>query len=179
MDYITQYGGIEVFGYPFTQEYDVTTQVTRQCFVNVCLEFHRTAPELLRIRPQPVGYIYRALNGFPQANTTPTPIYQSASLKTWESEPLIPQSHQQVIWAAVYDDGIPVSGIELRLTLTLPDGTQQTYLMSLTDDQGQSWVTLPSIRGANGTLVPYQVCVTSAAMDTLCDQQSFILWDNQ
>ncbi|MFZ6030980.1 MAG: hypothetical protein ACOYYS_25005 [Chloroflexota bacterium] len=177
MDYITQHGGIEISGEPMTREYAVNERVTRQCFANLCLEFHQAAPEVLRVRPQPVGYIYRDLNYRPSPADTPAPTLQSVSLKTWEDFPLVSQQTQQVIWAAIYDSNIPVDGVELRLTLTLPDGSQETYNMPLTDAQGQSSVTLPLISGANGTLVPYQVCVTSASMSKLCDQQSFVLWD--
>jgi choline dehydrogenase-like flavoprotein len=178
MDYITFHGGVEVSGTPISREYNVNDRITRQCYTNLCLEFHRTAPETLRIRPQAIGYIYRDLNYRPVAEDVAPISYQATSLKIWEDDPLISQKRQQVVRAAVYDNNVPVKGVELRLSLTLPDGTQNTYTMPLTNDEGQSSIALPLISGPNGTLVPYKVCVTSAASDKLCDQQSFILWES-
>lgn len=178
MDYITYHGGVEVSGTPISREYNISDRITRQCFTNLCLEFHRSAPEALRIRPQPIGYIYRDLHYHPVADSTAQTSSRAISLKIWEDDPLISQKRQQVIRAAVYDNNAPVGGIELRLTLTMPDGSQNTYTMPPTNDQGQSSVALPLISGVNGTLVPYQVCVTSAASDKICAQQNFILWDS-
>lgn len=178
IDYITLHGGIEVSDLPITRQFAVNENVSRQCFANLCLEFHQTAPGSLRVRPQPIGYIYRDLNYRPSMAATSVPTLQSAGVKSWEEEPLLSSQQQQVIYAVVYDNNIAVSGIELRLILTLPDGSQETFSMSQTDEKGQSSINLPFIQGANGTLVPYQVCVVSASVSKLCDQQSFILWDN-
>jgi hypothetical protein len=162
---------------PITQEFYISQTVNRQCFTKLCLEYHRLAPDSLRIRPVGLGYIYREIY-LRLPLPTPTPSLQITDLTTWEAYPLLAADQTQVIYAAVYDNNIPVSNVELRLTLTMPDGKVVTKIMPLTDQNGQTFVQLESLVAPNGTLVPYQVCIVSVAVSKLCEDERFVLWDS-
>jgi len=61
-DFITQYGGIEVFGAPITHYSLVQGQGYRQCFTNICLLFNNEADPENPVKLEPLGYIYREMN---------------------------------------------------------------------------------------------------------------------
>jgi hypothetical protein len=177
MDFITAHGGMEISGMPITREYSIADSISRQCFENLCLEHHLRAPESLRVRPGVQGMIYKDIYYRP-AQPTPMPRLSSASLKTWEKYPLITSDQEQTIYAAVYDNNIPISGIVLQMSLTMPDGNNVIYDMPATDTMGQSALPLVGIKATNGTLVPYQVCLLSPSAEKFCDTQSFVIWGN-
>jgi len=178
MEFIKRHGGMETSGTPVTRQYSLSSAVTRQCYMNLCLEYHSQAPESLRVRPALQGYIYKDLYYRP-ANPTPVPAPSLAavSLKVWEEYPLLDTNQEQIIYTAVYEHNVPVRGVDLKLTVTLPDGAQKTYAMAATDSDGQTSFRLDRVRGDTGTLVPYQVCVVSPAIEQTCDTQGFLIWD--
>jgi hypothetical protein len=61
MDYIAQHGGQEIIGQPIDQYRLIRDNVYRQCFQNVCLEEHLDVFDYLRVRPSPLGYVYREM----------------------------------------------------------------------------------------------------------------------
>jgi len=177
-NYIQNHGGLEQSGYPFTTERQISARVTRQCFENYCLEFHKSAPASLDVRLQPLGYIYKDLY-FYEIKPTPIPPADTASLakiSIWEEYGLLAKDQMQIVRAMVFDNNVPVEGVRLKLTLTLPSGIQQVYLMEATNADGQSGASLPQISGPEGTIVTYQVCVDNIALN-ICEQDNFVLWN--
>jgi hypothetical protein len=55
MDYITMHGTLEISGNPITELHALGNGISRQCFTNICLEYHSKAPETLRVRPTALG----------------------------------------------------------------------------------------------------------------------------
>ncbi len=89
---------------------------------------------------------------------------------------MISSEQDQEIWAVLLSEGAPVPNVELDLTLTLPDGSEQNYRMPATDEDGESRQTIPPIEAENGMLIPYQVCVTIENGQSICVVDSYLIW---
>lgn len=61
-EFITQNGGIEVFGAPITHYTLVQGEEYRQCFTNICLLSNINADPETPIKLEPLGYIYKEMN---------------------------------------------------------------------------------------------------------------------
>jgi hypothetical protein len=94
---------------------------------------------------------------------------------------LLPAGQGQKIHIKVTDASSKAPAPELAATLTVfqPDDDQSTYQFQPTDAQGQAEVDVPAISGANGTLIPYQVCLSQASQTATCVKDSYVLWGNQ
>jgi hypothetical protein len=177
-DYITARGGIEISGAPVSHLAPLKGAVMHQCFVNLCLMYDPQASEQSRVRPEPLGYAYKALNrpgpAAPQANKTVTPL----QIKVWERYAVIPSGQSQEIGVSVMENGHPLKGAKPYLRVTLPDGKQKTYILPATSADGISGRTLEPIHAAIGTLILYKVCLPQANRSETCVGDSFVVWNN-
>jgi hypothetical protein len=82
MTYISQHGTLEVSGNPITELHPIGNGVSRQCFVNICLEYHSKAPEILKVRPSALGLSYHQTPIVNSPITVPTPTSQAATPTT-------------------------------------------------------------------------------------------------
>jgi hypothetical protein len=178
--YITLHGGLEISGMPTTELFQ-SGRIYRQCFTNYCLDYDPSAAEALRIRPAPLGQAYLKQYPPPQAaesaqNTTPT----SYKLVVWEDRMLLPVGQDQKIHLKVTDASSKAPALSLAATLTVyqPNDDQSSYSFQPTDAQGQAEVDVPAITGANGTLIPYQVCLDQNTGTPVCIKDSYVLWGN-
>ncbi len=73
-------------------------------------------------------------------------------------------------------NGQPIRGLPLELTVTMPDGNQQYYIMPETNAKGKSTLSLPPFDAPNGTIVPYLICVRLNDLEKICLEKSFIIW---
>ena len=93
MEYITLHGTIELIGPPIGELHSLAPGVSRQCFTNLCLEYHARAPKALRIRPSDLGLQY-LFNRAPTPTLIPGPLFleqlpaDSQSQVTPESTPI-------------------------------------------------------------------------------------------
>jgi hypothetical protein len=62
LEFLTSHGGMETSGPPITAVTQISDEVFRQCFTNLCLEEHHNPSGTIWIRPAPLGYSYRALS---------------------------------------------------------------------------------------------------------------------
>jgi hypothetical protein len=178
MYYITAHGTMEVSGPPITEYHAIDTSLSKQCFSNICLEYHPNAPEDLHIRPSALGQQYQSVNQQQDVGIdTPQPTGM-IGVQVWERYPLLPTNQMQEIGAAIYDNNLPLKGVEFTLVVTMPDGSQRTYYMPPTGDNGQSIIQLESIVASNGTVIPYQVCIIGLVEIPVCVIESFVLWDS-
>ena len=202
MDYITMHGTLEISGNPITELHALGNGISRQCFTNICLEYHARAPEILRVRPAALGSLYRQ-NRFGVVEPTETPVpevqpvqeekpvqevqptpqpvltTQALSLQVWERYPLLPPNQAQEIGVALFEGIQPLSNVGFTLTLTMPDGSTNTRVMLPTGSNGQTSVVLDPIDVPIGTIIPYQVCITSLLDRPVCVGESFVIWDGQ
>jgi len=195
MDYITLHGTLEVSGNPITELHALGNGISRQCFANICLEYNARAPETLRVRPAALGSQYRqnrigVLPTDPPApqvqpvgveQPTPQPVLTSQALKlqVWERYPMLPPNQAQEIGVALFEGIQPLSNVGFTLTVTMPDGSSSTHVMLPTGTNGQTSTTLDPIDVPIGTIIPYQVCITSLLDRPVCVGESFIIWDGQ
>jgi hypothetical protein len=177
-NFIVTHGGQEVSGAPRTLDNPRSRTVSRQCFTNLCLEFHDNAPAVLRVRPAALGYIYKELYySTPLPAPTPTLPAQTISLNAWERDALLASGQSQEIVAAVFENDVPIADIELSMAVSMPDGSQPIYRMGPTNADGQARLTLPAITAPNGTVITYRVCTTNVSGPVFCYIENFVIWD--
>jgi hypothetical protein len=181
IEYITQHGGEEISGLPISELALEDDQLFRQCFTNYCLDYHLVSniPLDLRISPAPLGqqYLERYYpsegDGFSESQALRT-----ISLQVWERYQFVGSNQAQEIGASIFDGKLPLRSIEPVLTLILPDGSQQSFYFPPTGDDGQTLLKLDPIEAQNGTLIPYQVCISSLTYELFCVKDSFVIWYN-
>jgi hypothetical protein len=182
LDFIMAHGGIENSGPPITELALTTEQVFRQCFANMCLDYHLRSnlPELLRIRPAPLGYAYRDLHGISQTDNSnfQTSLAKAITLQIYVKYELIPSNQSQEISAGVFVGDKPQSGYTPILSVSLPDGRQDNSYFPPTGVDGITTKVLDPIPAQNGTLVPYQVCLSTSSKEMFCIKESFVIWGN-
>ncbi len=173
--YIADHGGAAYSGNPITEYRVLPDDGYTQCFTNICLEYHPTAPIDLRTRPHTLGIEYRT-NG---ANiTVPNTSFADAlQINVWEQYPLIPSGQRQVINIEALQNDAPIRGIELSLVVKQPDGITKTYTLNPTGDEGRTSIELDKINGPNGAIVQYKVCVLGAVSPQICFSRSYTIWD--
>lgn len=98
------------------------------------------------------------------------------ALQVWVSFPTISPDGQQEIGASILSNGAPLADATLQLFVTMPDGYSWTSLMPPTSAVGQTQLILPAIKAANGTLIPYRVCLSAANSYRFCVRDNFLIW---
>ena len=71
-----------------------------------------------------------------------------------------------------------LAGLQPYLELSLPSGSTSIYQFPPSDAGGQTQLTLPPIRGQNGTLIPYKVCLEGFGAAAVCASESYMIWGN-
>lgn len=186
MVYISRHGTLARFGPPISEMHAGPNGITRQCFENLCLLYDLSAPKALVIRPEALGYqylssVYVPQNGYQFQNpVSPSEInpLSQLHLTIWQESDIVPHGEYQTIGAGVYDGQKPVLGAEVVVTLTLPDGSQRSYPMPPTGENGQSQVEVEPIEAEKGTLIPYQVCIVNLPESQFCASHEYIIWDD-
>ena len=195
MTYISEHGTLEVSGNPITELHPMGNGISRQCFVNICLEYHTRAPETLKVRPSALGLQYHQnqivtqptavpeIVTQPVTEEMPTPqpthVSQALSLQVWERYPMLPPTQVQEIGVALFEGLLPLSNVGFSITAELPDGSVRTTVMSPTGENGQTSATLDPFDVPIGTIIPYQVCITNLLDRPVCISESFMIWDGQ
>jgi hypothetical protein len=180
VDYIAMHGGMEISGSPVSELSFVSDGVYRQCFQNLCLKYYYrdNAGSNRQIRPQALGYLYRDLNYHPSVvGFSESQAIKIINMHVWERYPIISAKQSQEIAVAVFEGTTPLFNIEPLLQITLPDGTSKSIYFPPTGPDGQTFLQLEPVRGQNGTLVPYQVCISSVTNETFCIKESFLIWE--
>ena len=181
LDYLAQHGSMEVAGEPIGELHLESDQVFRQCYTNLCLDYHLQSdtPTDLRIRPAPLGQAYLDLHYQPQENAfAETQALRTISLQVWERYQFVSSDQSQEIGSSIFEGKTPLRSIEPVLTLTMPDGSEKSYHFPPTGDDGQTMLRLDPIEAQNGTLIPYQVCISSLSDEVFCVKDSFVIWYN-
>jgi len=154
-------------------------KLPRQCFENYCLEYDTAAPEGKRVHLVALGSQYLKQNVSEDKwvfRFSP----QTTLLKIAELHPQISPKEDQVIQVVVYQTNSlqPLSDIDAVLVVALPDGSKVSYNVPSTDLQGAAKVTIPAIsNAANGTVVPYVVCLNVSTDTQICQAGSFLIWN--
>jgi hypothetical protein len=176
-DYVTRNNGYDFIGYPISHYKRINDDLFRQCFENVCLDYHPNEDTDLQIRPMSLGRRYK------QATNEASPedgvnSLTGVTLTIWERYPVISSSQAQEIHALVLDNGIPLSNIDLALMITMPNGSQRTQTFQATDRNGQTHTSVDPINAPNGTLIIYEVCIDNTVDAPDCIVDDFLVWGN-
>jgi hypothetical protein len=177
MEYINQRGGFNVVGQPMTQYKPLHEGTFRQCFKNACLEVHKQDDGEDRVKPVPLGYTYRErFYPLPSPSGFQTSLEQ-VSLQVWASYPMVAPDQKQQIGVGVFSGNEPLPGVEPLMELTLPDGTQETYHLAPTGQDGHTGLRLEPISAEAGMLIPYKVCIYTGDGNKFCVLDSFLIWE--
>jgi len=176
LDYINQHGGFEISGAPISELSAVKDQVSRQCFVNLCLD--RDANGV--IHPAPLGYTYKALFYQPVAQSLPEPAPETSReivIQVWAAHQKIAPDEEQEISALITENNKPMVNVRPVLEVSMPDGSRTPYVMPPTGADGQTHLSISPAQAQNGTLIPYQVCITSNAEKRVCVKDNYLVWN--
>lgn len=179
-NFLTLHGGLDTSGAPITNEYSLDNMVSRQCFENLCLDFHPKAGGSLKVRPASMGRIYKQLY-YRMELTTPITITDASyvSIYPWEASPLIPSDQPQEIGAAVYDNYVSIPNVQVILSVRMPDDKWKDFEPKPTDQNGQVNFKLDPIEAPNGTIILYQVCLYGIDEErNFCVMEDFTIWGN-
>lgn len=174
--YITEHGTMEVSGAPITELQNLNSTVVRQCYTNICLEYHANAPAALQIRPSALGIEYLNRSITPSVVAPTEKPSGMISIQVLERFPMLPSSQSQIIEALIYEDNKPLEGVDLLVVLTMPDGRTTSVNMPPTDGSGKSSLVLDPISAQSGTVVPYQACVLGIYNQPVCIIENFVIW---
>ncbi len=179
-NYLAEHGGLDISGPPITDITPHKERIWRQCFTNLCLDYHQDAPEGLRVRPAPLGIVYKAefYTDFAVENFAASQSLQTITLKVAEERPIINSQETQTIHVHVFEENQPLPSFEPQLTITLPNGSQRDFRLTPTDASGHTALLLQPIAAPNGTMIPYQVCLINLKSEQACIQESYMIWGN-
>jgi hypothetical protein len=173
-DYINDHGTLDYSGNPITEYRNLTDGSYSQCFTNICLEYHPTAPSELQVRPHSLGSDYLAIGA--NSSTSGSSLSDALQINAWEEYPLIPSGKIQVIYIEATQNNAPMSGIEFSLVVNQPDGITKTYTLKPTGDDGITSINLDPINGPNGAIVQYEVCLIGKVSPQVCFSKSYTIW---
>jgi len=172
-DFIAQHGGFELFGQPIAEIKMQADGSATQCYANACLRYVPGGG----VVPMPMGAEYKA-RVYDQPAVPPAAAAGEIRIRVWEDRSQISSAEQQVIHATLYAGTRLLAGLQPYLELSLPGGSTSIYQFPPSDASGQTQVTLPPVRGQNGTLVPYKVCLEGFGAAAVCASESYMIWGN-
>lgn len=175
-DYILEHGSFKITGLPINEPVQLKDQVARQCFKNLCLNYYPNEPNGLQIRPEPLGYNYR--DKYMSGSATSLSMQNSLPEITVEAKSSVSSTEEQEIKVTVSQHGAPLPDVAPMLVLTLPDGSQESFLFPDTDENGQTGRRLPAIKTLNGIYIIYQICVPNYQGGQLCIKDKYLIWGN-
>jgi len=172
-DYIAQHGGFELFGQPVAEIKMQGDGSGTQCFANACLRYVQGNG----VAPLPMGAEYKT-RVYDQPEVQPAAAAGEIRIRVWENHSQISSSEEQIIHASLFAGTQLLAGLQPYLELSLPSGSTSIYQFPPSDAGGQTQLTLPPIRGQNGTLIPYKVCLEGFGAAAVCASESYMIWGN-
>lgn len=174
IEFLEPYGGIALSGHPLTELHKENEFTYFQIFQNLCLEYHKDAPESEKITIMPLGRVFMA--GAPSGQEE-TAFRVPISVSTWEEQGMITITENQTLSYAVFDNAVPMKGIQGEIVVLLPNGEQHIFLPPVTDENGTASVTIPAINAPHLSLVGFRACVHNQEYGQVCDEGSFLITD--
>ena len=173
-DFLESHGGLQLSGVPITHLTPFHNTVLHQCFEYLCLMYDQPAPPPSRVRPEPLGHVYKTL--YYQSNYTANRLQSELDIQIKERYPYLTPGQEQEVTMSVRQNGQPLSGIQPTLILTMLDGSEKVLAMDMTDNNGFSSLRLAPIKGPNGSLISYKICLPLPDEQETCKEDSFVLW---
>jgi hypothetical protein len=162
-DFIISHGSFELVGEPLTHFQSLPDGGYKQCFTNMCLEYHPSAPIFLRVHGSPLGAEYLSkgspLRVFVNQSDTNFPANQSVTLDVYALQ-----------------NGEILKNIMFELVISLPVGNAQNYFVSPDSTDGISSVTISPLDLPQGSRVSYQACAVGMVGEQECAMGTFTIW---
>jgi len=185
--FIALHGSKEISGQPIA-EVMAADGVYRQCFENYCLDYDPTRAAGQNVRMAPLGALYlkqvRPEAAVPVVETAPSvPLVYTAEtveMRISEANPTLAANQPQRFELVVLNraDQRPLANIEASLDIVLPDGSIVSAHFPPTGTDGRSMVEVQSLPAiANGSIVPYLVCLNVPAEKAICAAENFLIWN--
>jgi len=177
MDVIKARGGLKISGPPISRAQKNHQNMTVQCFKYLCLEEGQDPYNKTRITPQSLGYVYREQIFNDNHKDQGIGEYQEISIHLNKRYPMISSEGEQEIIVWVFLGDKPLSNVEPILVVNAPDQTSISLSMPPTGENGESRIQLPVIIAKNGTLIPFEVCLSLPDTQKFCGRDSYLIWD--
>jgi hypothetical protein len=162
-DFIISHGGFELVGEPLTHYQSLPDGGYKQCYTNMCLEYHPGAPIFLRVHGSPLGAQYLSqgspLRVFVNLSDTNFPANQPVTLDVYALQ-----------------NGEILKNIMFELVISLPIGNAQNYFVSPDSEDGVSSVTISPLDLPQGSRVSYQACAVGMVGEQECAMGTFTIW---
>ena len=177
--FIAAHGGREISGNPTSDPFYTLVdgeKVPRQCFENYCLDYNTKAAVPVTLAALGSQYLTKVKPENWVFEFSPA----STRLIVSEMKPQVSSTEEQTIQVKVLQQRglVPISDIESILVVGLPDGKKSSYNVPPTDQTGTASVTLPPVeKAANGTVIPFAVCLNIPAATQICQSGSYLIWN--
>ena len=177
LEYLERHGGLDFFGPPVSEVFNIANGIFRQCFAAVCIELDMHAPEGNRIRLAPIGVEYLSKFGDSRADDFSDEFsLDGVEINVWEKEPFVSTNDPQEIFAAIFIDGRALANREPVIQLTMPDGRTVNQTFPPTNKDGQTSIRIMPISAPLGTLIAYEICLKTS-VDEECKRDNYLIWD--
>jgi hypothetical protein len=162
-DFIISHGGYELVGEPIMHYRSLADGGYFQCFTNLCLEYHPSAPTALRVRATPLGLQF---------------VNQGSPLRVFVNltDTNFPANEPVVLEVYALQNGQIQREIMFELTLSLPVGNPQNYFVSPNTESGVSSVIIAPLDLPQGSRVSYQACAVGLVGTQECAMGTFTIW---
>jgi hypothetical protein len=176
LEYINLNSGLEFCGPPLTDYVALSSEVFRQCFSSICLDYFPNAPQGFDVRPAPLGYTYKSLFFNAASQNIEGDNIGEMAIRVWETYPLVKNYKNQEIGVMLESGSDPLENYEPLLTLIIPGFEEKNYKFPPTNQDGTSYLVLDPINAENGTRIEYKVCVDDLELDKYCIEDDFMIW---
>ncbi len=179
-DFINAHGGMKISGDPIAEVSESSPGVYRQCFENYCLEYTPVNPPEEQIRLSALGSLY--LDKMRAANVLEeTFVISPSTVAIIVSDEFIQlsagESQRISIVLTRQSDDEKIFGLESVLQISLPDGSVYKNTLPATSGEGTASILIPVLNGIpNGSILPYQVCLTGSVSEPVCANGTLLLW---
>jgi hypothetical protein len=182
--FVAMHGGRDLSGDPISEVVMLPGKnLYQQCFENYCLIYDPVASDSMKVQMASLGKIY--------ADRFPVPDEirildmfspDTINLVIGSDKPNLNDNEEQTIRMFVQErgSGQPLERVEASLILNFPGQPAARYFFPPTDAEGMSAVSVqqpPEL--ANGSRVPFQVCLNLPSERQICALDSYLIWNVQ
>ena len=178
-------GGWGLAGAPIAEPLPLDDKIVRQCFTNYCLDYDTTQANGEMVHFAPLGEAYLSASNMEAILQTPYVVEptQSASeviLQVSEGKAVISAPELQSISITVTDkeSSEPRRDVVAVLHVWWSDGNEYSAEFPPTNDLGKAELVLPAKpKLKNGSIIPYEVCITLPDLPPKCVSNAYLIWN--
>jgi hypothetical protein len=177
VEYLNLFGGMGVAGQPVSEVFSPEPGIYWQCFTNLCLQFNLNVEGDQRLRPVPLGVVYKAESYDNVRDYEANQTLENLNIKVWEKGTFVSANESQEIHVALFENNKPLKNYEPILVVTMPDGSQRKAYFMPSDENGRTSLKLSPIEAPNGTLIAYRICLLGITEMPRCVGDNYLIWN--